>query len=109
MTPHLKTAQQLTELLESRFNVAGYRFGLDPILGLVPGLGDAISLLLSLYLLWIAAQLKTPPEKINQMMANIAVDFFLGLVPLVGDVGDFLYKANSKNLAILLDDAKHDT
>lgn len=101
MNKHIKTAEALTALLENKFKVGPYVFGLDPLLGLIPGVGDAISASLSLYIVWISKELKLPKNKINRMYLNIAVDFVIGLIPLVGDYSDFIFKSNTKNLKIL--------
>lgn len=101
MHRHLQLATIITELLENRFNFLGLKFGLDPLLGLIPGIGDFIGLFLSLYLLWIGVRMNLPSEKISKMFSNIVFDFVLGLIPVVGDVGDFVFRANSKNLEIL--------
>jgi hypothetical protein len=98
---HLKNAQRVAKLLDSQFNILGFKFGLEPIIGLVPGLGDAITLLLSLYLFYIALEMKLPKAALVQMLINIGVDFFVGTVPVVGDIIDFFYQANSKNLQII--------
>ena len=98
---NLKSARQFARLMDSRFSIFGFRFGLDSILGLIPGAGDVIGMLLSLYLIWIGIQMKIPSEKLIQMILNIAIDTTLGSVPILGDVADFIYKANTKNLRIL--------
>ena len=101
MTNHLQIAESITELLENRFNFLGLRFGFDPLIGLIPGLGDFISLVFSFYLIWIGTKLNLPHKKISSMLNNIFLDFIIGIVPVFGDFGDFIFKANSKNLAIL--------
>lgn len=101
MDAHIRIAEALTELLESKFHVGKFKFGLDPILGLFPILGDIIPFAVSFYMVWIARQLQLPEEKINKMMQNIAIDFAIGIIPVFGDFGDFIFRANSKNLAIL--------
>ncbi len=103
MNSHLKIATKLTNLLENQFQIGKYKFGIDPILGLIPGGGDLITAILSFYIVWIGIQMRLPADKIAQMISNIVVDFFLGLIPLLGDVSDFVFKANTKNLKILHD------
>lgn len=98
---HLKNARRVAKLLDSQFNILGFKFGLEPIIGLIPGLGDAITLILSLYLFYIAIQMKLPASVLVQMLLNIGLDFFIGTVPIVGDIADFFYQANSRNLRIL--------
>jgi hypothetical protein len=101
MKLHLKTAEILTHLLDKQFSVLGMRFGIDPIVGLIPGIGDLISFCVSLYIIWIALQMRLPRNKISKMTKNIIIDLIIGAVPIVGDFADFVYKANSKNLLIL--------
>lgn len=98
---HLRAAEQLTHILDTQFSFLGACFGLDPILGLIPGVGDAASTLLSLYLVWIGTQLELPSHKLAQMLGNSVLDFLVGIVPVLGDIGDFAFKANSRNLALL--------
>lgn len=100
---HLRVAIILTDLLENKFSIGGIRFGFEPLVGLIPGIGDLIGLLVSLYLVWIAVMAGLPEEKISKMLGNIVLDFLVGLVPVVGDFGDFAIKANTKNLKILHD------
>lgn len=74
----------------------------DPVLGLVlPGAGDLIGSLLGLYVVGIAVQRRTSPVVIARMLLNLALDAGLGFVPIVGDLADFAFKANQKNLALL--------
>lgn len=98
---HLAIAKDLTRILESQFRIGNLKFGLDPILGLIPGVGDLISLTLSFYIIWIAVQMRVPADKLTQMMGNITYDFFIGIIPIFGDIADFVFKANTKNLKIL--------
>lgn len=101
MQNHFKVAQSLVKLLENQFSIFGFKFGLDPILGVIPWFGDAVSAILSLYIVWIAKQAKVPQHKLSEMFRNVVLDFILGVIPIVGDVTDFFYKANTKNLEIL--------
>lgn len=98
---HLRIATALTTLLDTRFKLGKLKFGLDPILGVIPGFGDILSLILSGYLVWIAARMNVPDEEIGKMLKNILYDFVIGAIPVVGDIGDIFYKANTKNLEIL--------
>jgi hypothetical protein len=75
---------------------------LDPIIGLfVPGLGDIITAVVGGFLIIVAGRHRLPPIVIARMLLNLGIDTAIGAVPLVGDVGDFLYRANNKNLALL--------
>lgn len=101
MEHHLKIIEALTRALDREFKIFNIRFGLDPIIGLVPGIGDLISFVLSLYIVWVAMKFKLPTDKFVQMIANIVFDFLLGLFPVIGDAADFLFQANYRNIQIL--------
>lgn len=100
---HLKTARYLVDTLENKFQIGKFKFGLDPLLGFFPGGGDILALALSFYLIWIAVMLRLPAEKISLMLGNVMFDFLIGLIPIFGDIADFAYKSNSKNLEIIED------
>jgi hypothetical protein len=95
----------LARLLDSAFLIPGtnLRIGIDPILGLVPGIGDLISAALSSYIIWEARQLGLPRWKIARMIGNVATDTAIGAIPLVGDFFDVAFKANRRNMKILRD------
>ncbi len=99
--PHLKSARAFAHIMDNQFSVLGYRFGLDSLIGIIPGAGDVLTMLLSAYLIWIAFQMKLPANKIWQMVYNILIDTVIGTVPVVGDIADLIFKANIKNLQIL--------
>ncbi|MFA6981907.1 MAG: DUF4112 domain-containing protein [Patescibacteria group bacterium] len=101
MRNHLRTASCIADLLDNKFKVLGFRFGIDPILGLIPGGGDLVSLVLSLYIVWIGVKAELPKRKVVEMIKNTALDFVVGLVPVLGDVADFTFKSNLINLKIL--------
>ena len=74
----------------------------DPLLGLVlPGAGDLIGSVLGLYVVGVALQRRTSPVIIARMLVNLALDAGFGLVPVLGDIADFAYRANTRNLALL--------
>jgi hypothetical protein len=98
---HLRTANFIANLMDQQFRIFNYRFGLDPILGLIPGIGDLVAVFVSTYIVWIGIQMKLPRRKIYRMIGNVLLDFIIGAIPLVGDVGDFVIKANTKNIKIL--------
>ena len=97
----LERARQLAKLMDARFSIAGVRFGLDSLIGLIPGVGDAVTLAVGLYPLLVARRHKLGKLVEWRMMMNLGIDFAGGLIPLAGDVFDLLYKANLKNLALL--------
>jgi hypothetical protein len=95
--------RKVAQLLDSAFVIPGtsYRVGLDPILGLVPGLGDLVSPLFTIGILWQARELAIPRVVLLRMIFNVAIDSLLGAVPVVGDLFDVAWKANNKNLVLL--------
>jgi hypothetical protein len=97
----LATARFLAGLFDTQFNVLGFRFGLDPILGLIPFVGDAVSASVSLYEIYVARQLGVPATSLARMFSNALADFLIGLVPVVGDVCDAIFKAHARNLRII--------
>jgi hypothetical protein len=98
---HFKSAQMLTELMDNKFKIGKFKFGLDPLLGLFPYFGDIASLGLSFYIIWIAVNARVPGDKIVTMLGNVLYDFLIGLIPILGDLADFAYKANTRNMRIL--------
>jgi Domain of unknown function (DUF4112) len=95
----------LAKLMDNAFVIPGLnrRVGLDSVIGLVPGVGDAISAALASYIIWEARQLGLPRWKIARMIGNVAVDTALGAIPLAGDVFDIFFKANERNMRIIHD------
>lgn len=87
--------------MDLRFNVFGVRFGIDPLLNIIPGMGNVVAAATSLYLMWIAYQLKVPTQIYMKMLWNIAVDYVFGVVPVIGIVFDVFYRANVKNFALV--------
>jgi len=81
--------------------VLGWRFGLDPLIGLIPIAGDVASSVVSLYILALAAEMQVPRSTMMRMGLNVAIDYFVGSIPLVGNVFDFAWKANSRNMQLL--------
>ena len=77
------------------------RFGFDAIIGLVPGIGDAITTAISLYIVHEARQLGAPLHIIMRMLANVALDGLVGAVPVFGDAFDVMWRANRRNVRLL--------
>ena len=94
---------RLARLLDDvvRIPLINRRIGLDGIVGLVPGLGDGATALLSLYIVVEAGRLGVPPAKLVRMLGNVALDAALGAVPVLGDVFDIVWKANLRNVEII--------
>lgn len=105
MNQHEEVArlENMADWLDSRFRIPGtnVRFGLDAILGLVPGLGDGVVALPSAYLIMSAQRLGASKWLVARMAANVGIDMVLGAVPLVGDLFDIGFKANRRNIALL--------
>ncbi len=84
-----------------RVPVLGWRFGLDALIGLIPGLGDTATSLVSFYILAAAVRYRVPKITLLRMGLNIGIDYAVGSLPLVGDVLDAWWKSNHKNLDLL--------
>jgi hypothetical protein len=97
-TRELERLRAIARLFDQAFGIPGtrWRFGIDALFGLVPGLGDVIGAL-------VARTLRAPGTIQLHMLGNIALDALVGTVPLVGDVFDFVFKAQTRNLALLDD------
>ena len=102
-TDPLARARTLARLLDSAAGVpgTGIRFGLDPVLGLIPGLGDVAGAALSGYLVLLGARLGAPRAVVARMGLNVGVDALVGAVPVLGDLFDVAWKANTRNIALL--------
>ncbi len=99
----LLKAQKLANLLDTavKLPLIPIRIGLDSIIGLIPGAGDALMLFVSLRIVWLGKSLGMPKALVAQMVKNSAIDFGLGFVPFIGDIVDVFYKANQKNVRIM--------
>jgi hypothetical protein len=99
----LVALRRVAELLDSAFVVPGtaYRIGLDPIIGLVPWVGDLVSPLFTIALLWQARDIRVPKVVLLRMIFNAAIDAIVGTIPVAGDLFDFGWKANQWNVALL--------
>jgi hypothetical protein len=95
--------RRLAWLIDAVGRVPGtrFRFGLNSIIGLAPGAGDAVLTLISLYIVYEAVRLGLPRAKIVRMLANVGVEAALGAFPLVGDLLDVVWKANLRNVDII--------
>ena len=96
---------RLAWLMDNSFRIPGtqMRFGLDGLIGLIPGLGDAVGAIISSHILTQAAQMGAPKSLLLKMAFNIGLDAVLGIIPVVGDVSDFIWKANQRNVQLLND------
>jgi hypothetical protein len=96
-------ARFLAELLDRRFIIPGtsIRIGLDPIIGLIPGIGDALANLTGSTILLIAARLKVPKIVLARMGLNIAVNALIGAIPVFGDLFSIWFRSNVRNADLL--------
>jgi hypothetical protein len=103
LPPELERLKSLSRLLDSAIGIPGtrYRFGLDAIVGLVPGIGDAIGAIFSIYIIFQAARLGVPKSTLARMIGNVGVDTIVGEIPLLGDLFDVGFKSNIRNLSLI--------
>ena len=95
--------EQLSWLMDDLFRipVLGWRFGLDALIGLVPGFGDTATSLVSFYILVAGVRQGVPKITLLRMGLNIAFDYVVGSLPVIGDVADAWWKSNHKNIDLL--------
>ncbi len=100
--------ERLSELMDKAFIIPGtnIRFGFDSIVGLVPVIGDTLTVGVSGYIYSFAKPSGVPWHKRMQMLWNIFIDWLIGLIPLLGDIFDVGFKANSKNVDIIIKHVK---
>ena len=93
----------LAKLMDSQFKIPGtnIRFGLDPLIGLVPGAGDFVTFLISGYMMTILAKNGASGFVLARMTLNILIDALVGSIPLLGDVFDVAFKANRRNMKLM--------
>lgn len=93
----------LSRILDTALPIPGtsYRIGVDGLLGLIPGIGDPAGAVLSSYVIFESARVGAPKRLLLRMIGNVALESFIGVIPLLGDLFDFGWKANVRNLALL--------
>ncbi|MBE8991756.1 DUF4112 domain-containing protein [Nostoc sp. LEGE 12450] len=99
----LNRIRKLSRLMDTsiRIPLTGFRIGIDPIIGLVPGAGDLISTAFSAYIIFLATRFGIPRQDLAKMIFNVGLETVVGTVPFLGDLFDAFYKSNIRNLAIL--------
>lgn len=99
----LRHIERLSHLMDSQFTIPGtrFRFGLDPLIGLIPGFGNLATFLVSAALVRTMAQHGASGEVVIRMALNVVADAVIGAIPIVGNVFDFFFRANERNLALL--------
>jgi hypothetical protein len=97
--------QTIAWLLDGTFRVPGtrFRFGFDPIIGLIPAAGDLVSGAVGLYLITRAVQFRLPMIVVARMVLNSLLDFVVGAVPVLGDLFDFAFRSNARNMQLFED------
>lgn len=100
----------LANFLDSAFILPGtqIRFGIDALIGLIPGIGDSLGAVISSYIILLAARAGAPRWTLGKMIGNVALETLIGFIPIVGDLFDLVWKANRKNVE-LFEKAKLDT
>lgn len=98
-----RRVRALSKLLDNSIPIpgTGWKIGFDPIVGLIPGIGDLLGALLSGYIVLEAARANVPTLTLARMILNVGADTLLGAVPALGDVFDAAWKSNTKNVALL--------
>jgi hypothetical protein len=100
---HAERVRAMARVLDTAVRIPGtpVRFGLDAVLGLIPGVGDVVGAAASGYIVLAAARLGAPPTVLVRMLLNVGVDMIVGAVPLLGDLFDLGWRSNSRNVALL--------
>lgn len=101
MNKHVEFASQVATMLDSQFGVGKIRFGYGSLINIIPGIGDSIDALLSMYIIWVAVYVGVPFLIIGQMIVNILINYVIGLVPVFGDAFYIIRKVNLKNVELL--------
>jgi hypothetical protein len=104
LPPDRVALRKFAQLMDEALPIpgTGRRFGLDAALGLVPGLGDVVAALLSSWIIIGALRWRVPTLRVVRMVFNVLLDLFLGAVPIIGDVFDFVFEENVINMRLLL-------
>jgi len=99
----MKDMEHLAKLMDAQFRIPGtnFRFGLDALIGLVPGVGDISTFAVSGYMLIIMARNGASGYLLARMVLNVLIDAIIGMIPLLGDIFDIAFKANIRNLRLM--------
>lgn len=95
---HLET---LANLMDDKFEVLGFRFGLNFLIDLIPEVGDIVTTLIALYIFTVALKFKVSKTTITRMLVNIIIYFIIGLIPWLGDIFGAWWKPNKRNLKLV--------
>jgi hypothetical protein len=99
----LRHMDTLAKLMDGQFRIPGteFRFGLDAVIGLIPGAGDFSTFLISAYMLTVLAKNGASGFVLSRMVLNIVIDALIGSIPVIGDLFDFVFKANQRNMKLM--------
>jgi hypothetical protein len=100
-SPTYKHLENLSKLIDDKFELFGFRFGIGFLIDLVPGIGDIAVLLISLYLFSVSIKYKIQKRTMLRMLFNIFIYFIVGLIPLLGDLAAAWWKPNMRNLKLV--------
>jgi hypothetical protein len=103
LPPDILWAKRLAYVMDSAFRIpfTNINVGLDPIIGLYPIVGDAVTAAITMYLVGLAVRFRLPWAVVGRLLANVLIDFGIGLVPVVGDLGDAAFKSYILNVALI--------
>jgi hypothetical protein len=98
-----KWIDKISTFLDSKYTIPGtdFRFGLDPILGIIPGLGDVTAFTFSSFLILLMARKGASGKVVTLMVINVVIDTVIGSIPILGTIFDAYYKANNRNVRLL--------
>lgn len=99
--PRLKSVSKISKLMDSQFEIKGFKFGLDPILNIVPFAGDAVTGFISFALVYSMYKHGASSKIVVKMLLNVFLDILVGAIPVLGWVFDFYFKANNRNINLL--------
>lgn len=102
----IKQIKKLALFLDNQIQIpgSGLSFGIDSLLGLIPGIGDGLGAAFSFYLMYLAARTGVSKRVLAKMFFNVALDSLVGVIPILGDLFDFAWKSNQKNMQLALGD-----
>ena len=99
----LEHVEWLATQLDEAFEIpgVGLKFGWEAIIGLIPSIGDVLMGLVSLYIVGVGWRLGLPGEKLAMMLGNVVVDVAVGMIPIAGDIFDFFFHPNARNVRLI--------
>ncbi|WMN11970.1 DUF4112 domain-containing protein [Marivirga salinae] len=100
--PDLKWIRRISQLMDSKFRIpsTSIKFGIDPLIGIIPGVGDLSSYIVSLMLIYTIRKNGAGGKLITKMLINVSIDALIGAIPILGAIFDVWYRANDKNLRL---------